>query len=45
MDGRNIFIKKTTRWDYLYATIFSIAVGFMLAFVYLYRIGELPCLR
>jgi hypothetical protein len=39
---RNIFIKRTTFMDYLYATIFSIAVGCTLAVVYLYKIGELP---
>jgi hypothetical protein len=40
---RNIFIDKRTTWkDYLYGTIFSIVVGFTLAVVYLYKIGELP---
>ena len=42
---RNIFIKRTTLKDYLYATIFSIVVGCGLAVIYLIRIGELPCLK
>jgi hypothetical protein len=42
---RNIFIKKSSFMDYLYATIFSVVVGSGLAVIYLIRIGELPCLK
>jgi hypothetical protein len=46
MEKRLIFIqKRTTCWDFLYAILFSVVTGSGLGLVYLYRIGELPCLN